>query len=325
MSRRLKLAIPWILSLAFVGYLFATVDFEQVGDAIARARILELVLIIVGMAVVVFVADSATLLLLFRRLTAPVRYREVLAIKGVSYFFNAINYSAGSGGIALFLKKKTGVPFLEALSTLLWLNFIDILVLVVMLAFGMLLGSDLLPEEHARTLPWVLLGVTGVAAGSLVYWNLGFDFFVLGRVRSWRIFDAFRRATAGDYGVMMASRLAFIFLYVVLAWATLPTFDITVGFGPLLIYVPVLTFVQIVPASISGLGAIQEVMIAFYGAYTAATVDDPRAQVFAYTLVIGPFTTLVRIGIGYLFVANIARDFVPKAGEIAAARAEEQE
>ena len=324
MGRRLKLAIPWILSLSFVGYLLATVDLAQVRDAFLKADIGRLLPLIVGFTVLVFLADAGTLTLLFRRFLAPVRYGEVLAVKGASYFLNALNYNLAAGGMALFLKKKKGTSFLEGLSTLLWLNFVDILVLVVMLSVGMVFAIDLLPQAHQGVLPWLLGGFSAIAVGVFVYWNLGFDFLVMGRFRSWRIFTAFRNPGAKDYLVMLLARGAFISLYVLLTWLALPCFDIEIVLASLLIYVPLLTFVQIVPASISGFGAIQEVMILLYSPYVLASVTDPSAQVFAFSLVIGPFAVLLRVLIGYFFVKNVASDFVSNTAELEAARSEEE-
>ena len=55
----------------------------------------------------------------------------------------------------------------------------------------------------------------------------------------------------------------------------------------LLVYMPLGTFVQIVPASVSGLGAVQVVMIALYAPHVAsevaATLPDKEAQVLAFT------------------------------------------
>ena len=182
MHRRLKLAIPWILSAAVVAYVVLTVDLDQVRTSMAEAEMGRFLAIIAGFTVVVFLADSGTLLVLFRRFLGPMRLGEVLAVKGVSYFFNALNYSAGSASMALFLKKKRDLSFLESLSTLVWLNFVDVLVLVLMLGAGFALHADLLPDAQRDLLPWLLLGVSGVAIGALCYWQLGWDFLILGRL-----------------------------------------------------------------------------------------------------------------------------------------------
>ena len=318
LSQRVKAAIPWVLSLAIVGYVLLSLDLEQLQSDIMMADMGRLVGIVATFTLIVFVVDTATLAVLFRRLITPVSYKEVLAVKGVSYFFNAINYSAGSGAIALFLKKKRGVPFLQGVSALLWLNFVDVLVLLAMLAVGVGLSGELLPSEQRESLPYVMAIGMAIAAGALIYWQAGFDFFFLGRLRNWRIFQAFREARWSDYGQLMLYRGLFIGLYVLMNWLTLPCFDLHISFVALLVYTPLLTFIQIVPLSVSGLGAIQVAMAILYGHYLGGG-PDIEARVYAFSFVIGPLTALIRIVLGYFFMTNVARDFIPEAKDIAAA------
>ena len=316
MSQRVKAAIPWALSLAIVGYVLLSLDLEQLQSDIMMADMGRLVGIVASFTFIVFLVDTGTLAVLFRRLIAPVSYKEVLAVKGVSYFFNAINYSAGSGAIALFLKKKRGVPFLQGVSALLWLNFVDVLVLLAMLAVGVGLSGDLLPLEQREGLPYVMAIGLAIAAGALVYWQFGFDFFVLGRLRDWRIFQTFREARWSDYGQLMLLRGLFIGLYVLMNWLTLPCFDLHISFVALLVYTPLLTFIQIVPLSVSGLGAIQVAMAILYGHYLGGG-SEIEARIYAFSFVIGPLTALLRIAIGYIFMTNVARDFIPRPEELA--------
>jgi hypothetical protein len=330
-KRRIKLLIPWILSLAIVAYVLLGVDLEELKKHIVQADIGSFLGWLAAFIVVVFFADSGTLTILFRRLLAPVTYKETSAIKGVSYFLNALNYSAGSGSMALFLKKKKETSFLEGLSALMWLNFVDIMVLLVMLSLGWLaqvsgFSPNLLPEEHSRILPWLLLGVAGVVVGALIYWRAGFDFFILGKLRKWRVFAAFSRAEWSDYLALFQARFAFILLYVAMAYVTLPCFGVQIDFLALLIYIPLLTFVQIVPASVAGLGALQVVMVEVYGHYAhnmaGVPVLEAEAKVLAYSFFIGPVAVIFRLFIGYFYMNNVTRDFVPTAAEIREASAE---
>ena len=337
----IKRALPWLLSLVIVGYLFWSVDMVAVVSAVQGADLQALFWIMVLSAPVILVADAATLWLLFARLVARIPYREVLAIKGVSYFFNAITYSAGTGGIAYLVHRRLNTEdrvapdakpisgFLHALSVLLWLNFIDLIALVLLIGAGLLLASDHVPVELASRLPYVLVGFAFIAVGALVYWRQGVDFLVLGRLRTWRIFRAFADATMADYGLMVASRVGFVGVYIVLTWLLLPTFQIEVPFLLLLVYMPIGTFVQIIPASVSGLGAVQVVMIALYAPHVAQGIPDGEAQVLAFTTFLGPATTFVRLLLGYVFLKTVMTrvmgDVSLDAASIAAARQAEDE
>ena len=322
MPRRLKLALPWLFTLGILAYLFGTVDLEKVGDALEGADIGTLMAILSLTTVLVFLVDAATLTLLVKRLVTPIRFGEIAAIKGTSYFLNALNYSMASGAVALFLKKKRGVPFLKGVSSLLWLNLVDVMALLVLMSFGLLFAGTMLPEGIANKLPLIIAVGWSVVVGALIYWHLKVDFFVLGRLRTWRIFEVFARANPADYGVLVVSRLAFVMLYVLMNWLALPTFGIHIDLGTILIYTPILTFVQIVPASISGLGAIQVVMVALYSQHIDTSPEHAAAMVIAFSTVVGPTISVLRLVIGYAFLSNVARDFVPRQDEIAKAQAE---
>lgn len=329
MSRTLKRLLPWILSLAIVGYLFWTVDREAFVDALREADMLAALGWIGLFTVGVFFLDTFTLRLLLVRLVTPMGYREVLAVKGVSYFLNAITYTAGAGGIAYFVHRKKKVPLLRALSSLVWLNFVDVMALLILLTGGLLFARDRLPDPAlTQQISWVVgVGVV-VALGALVYWRFGVDFLLLAPFRSWRIFQCFRDATWADYGVLIAARTGFIAMYIVMAWVLLPTFHIQVDAGGLVVYVPLLTFVQTIPASVSGLGAVQGVMQVVYGPYVDTSVItsaglplDPDAAVLAFSTVVGPVTALMRIGMGYFFMNDVTRDLM---GEMNQALTEEE-
>lgn len=318
-----KRTLPWLLSLAIVGYLFWSVDREAFADAMLASDIGTMLSLIAIFSVIVFLADSASLWLLFKRLLTDLPFKDVMAVKGVSYFLNAITYTAAAGGIAYFVHNKRDVTFTHSLSALVWVNFVDIIALVIMLSLGTVFGSHLLPPEVASKLPALCGFFWLIIVGALIYWHLGFDWFVLGRLRSWRIWQCFAEAKGADYVVMIAARMGFLCIYILLGYLLPPTFDIQLGWMELLVYMPLITFVQIVPASISGLGAIQGVIVLLYVPHVAAHIVDPTAQVLAFSTVIGPATTLSRLFIGYAFMSNVARDLVPSEAELEAARQED--
>ncbi|MGM0576665.1 MAG: lysylphosphatidylglycerol synthase domain-containing protein [Myxococcota bacterium] len=324
MSPKVKRALPWIFSVVIVGWLYASIDLAEFAEAFRAAKWVELSVWLVVFAIVTFIADSGTLWLLFRRLLQPMAMSDVLAVKGVSYFLNAINYGAASGGIAYFVHKKEQTPFLTTLSTLLWLAFVDVTALLLLMTAGAWLGGDLLPPDIADKLPTVLIVGWAIVVGALSYWHLGVDWLILGHFRDWRLFHAFREARAADYLAMLLARTGFTTIYVLMHFAMLPTFDIHVDLMSLLVYVPILTFVQVLPASISGLGAVQWAMKQLYAPYVAGGAEA-AATVVAISTIVGPATTVLRLGIGYAFMTKVARDLVATEEAIAAARAAEEE
>jgi len=323
---RTKALLPWILSLGIVAFLFLTTDLEAVGRALGSADWVRLIGFMALVTLISFVADSATLVPLFRRFVAPIGFREIVSIKGVSYFLNALNYSLAAGGMAWLVHKRRGVAFMRALSSLIWFFFVDIIALGVMLTLGWVFGRHLMASgldlaDFTTRVPIVIAVVAAIVVGSLVYWNLRVDFVFFGFFRQWSIFQCFQEARAADYVRMVSLRAAFILVYVLMHFLLLPSFGVHIPFETLLMYSPLITFVQVIPATVSGLGAAQGVMVALFASHVPPGHGDPRAVIVAYSTVIGPLMMLMRLVIGYCFVATIARDVLPTAEVIESARA----
>lgn len=319
----LKRWLPWVLSLAIVAFLLLTTDLAAVGDALATADWGALVALMTLVTAVGFLVDAGTIAALMRRFVTPLRYGEVIAIRGVSYFLNVLNYSLAAGGMAWIVSKKKGVPFMRAFAALMWLFFVDVIALGLLLTVGWLVGRDAL-GPFVDSVPIVVAVVWAVVLGSLVYWNGGFDFFLFGFMRRWSIFDTFREARLVDYAAMVALRIVLVAVYVLTHWLLLPTFDVAIPLVELLMYTPLITFVQVIPATVSGLGAAQGVMVALFAPYVVHATD-PGAVIVAYSTVIGPLATLIRLVIGYAFMATLAREVVPSEADVEAARAEAEQ
>lgn len=321
MRARTKALLPWILSLGIVAFLFFTTDIEAVGRALESADWTRLIAFMALVTLISFVADSATLVPLFHRFVAPIGFREIVSIKGVSYFLNALNYSLAAGGMAWLVHKRRGVPFMRALSSLIWFFFVDIIALGLMLTLGWVFGRHLMSgADFIDRVPIVIAVVASVVVGALVYWNLRFDFFFFGFFRKWSIFQCFQEARGADYIRMVAFRATFVLVYVLMHFLLLPSFGVHIPFETLLMYSPLITFVQVIPATVSGLGAAQGVMVALFASHVPPGHGDARAVIVAYSTVIGPLMMLMRLVIGYCFVATIARDVLPTADIIEAER-----
>ncbi len=313
MSPRLKTALPWILASAIVALLVATTDLGAVTSALARA---DWVHLLVGMAVITVLAwlgDALTLLPVVRRRVGPATLAETLRVKAVSYFLNVVNYSLAAAGMAWFISRRHRVPYSRALSAMLWTFFLDIVALTALLTAGWLLLPALpaAASPLADRLPWVVTAAWTVTLGSLMYWSAGVNFLFFGFLRRWPVFEAFAAATARDLLALVPARAAFIGVYIAMHALLLPAFGVNIPATALLAYAPILAFVQVIPATISGLGAVQPVMVLLFAPHVPAEAGDPQAVIVAYSTVIGPLMAALRLLIAWPFVRGVTRDLVP--------------
>jgi hypothetical protein len=233
------------------------------------------------------------------------KFREMLFFKGVSYVLNVVNYNVAAVGIAFYFKNEKGVPFLNALGSMLWLNFIDIVALTTLMLGGVAFSGVVLEPGMQDILTWMAVGIFAVLVGSCIYWNAGFDYFILGRFREWAIFSAFKKATLMDYATFIPLRVAFVCTYVVSQWAVMADFGLDASFQELILYVPVLTFVGTIPlTTVAGLGTVQVLMREFFIGFA-----DSTAQIDAYSTTTILAFVFCRIAIGLFYFGRVSHDF----------------
>ena len=295
--------LPWVFTFGLVYYLFTLHSPAEAWEALKEVNLAVLLPFWAFAVFVVFLADTYCLTQLFSRLHQKVSFQGLLPVKGASYLLNIINYNAAQGGIALFVSRKTEAPFLQVVSSMLFLIVIDMVVLMIYMGLGLAFLSSW--SESPYQLP--VMGIAGAIAvgyiGTLIYWNGGFNFLILGRLRSWAIFHAFRQGSLKDHGILVSMRFAFMSLYFVTQYVSLSFFDIHIPLLELCMYNAVLTIVGTLPISVPGLGATQIVMIALYAPYAS------EAQVLAYSTAIAFVFILVRMAVGYRYVGQVTRDW----------------
>lgn len=298
----LKQILVWLVALGLLAYLALTTDLAEVADTIAGVRFELLLPVVIVGNLVVFVWDTRCLVTLFSRLNQPVAFRDMLPVKGASYFLNIVNYNAAAAAMALFLRKKARIPFLEGASSMLLLNVVDVLALNILISAGLLMTPEAVGEAMRHSLLLVNLAVYAILGGSFLYWNAGFDFLVLGRLRGWAIFTAFGRARMRDWGVLLAMRLALVLIYTVLNYVMLHLFGVPVPFSVMLLYNPVLTFIGTIPVTVSGIGTTQVAMRELYGSF--ATV--PRVDAFSTSAIF--LYQITRLIIASAYVGRVRRE-----------------
>ena len=315
MGALLKRVLPWVGSVGLVAYLVATTDLGAVWQAVRTVPLVPLVAAAVVGVVATWLWDVLCLTLLLRRFNAPVGYGELLPLKGASYFLNILNYNAAAGGMALYLRRVRGVPFLEGASSFLFLNGADAAVLAILVVVGLLGAGDAVGAD-ARTGLWTTAGVLLAGlVGTWIYWNARFDFFVLGRLRSWRIFHAFRRARLADYGWLTGLRLVFVLLDILLMWVFLRLFGVAIPLPAMLALHPIVILLWTLPVSIAGLGTVQVAMRLLYAPFADPGIVDPVPVIDACSTTMIFTTVLARVLIGYASLRRVSHEWAAAGAE----------
>jgi hypothetical protein len=280
---RLRLLVLWGATIALVAYLATTTDLETFGRTLLSVSpflILGLTLVEVLCA---WLYDSLTLTILLRRFHAPVRYGEVVAIKGASLLLNVVNYNAGVLAIAYFLRDRRRVPFLETLGSMLLLNGVDLFVMALSMGLGWIVVGDALdPVLLPLVATIVPLMVGGFLANGL-FWKVEPRLRLLHGLTRRSLFASLRRATFADYVVLSALRLGLVVIYWTYQYIILQVFGIDVPVSSLLVIYPMMVFVGTLPISVSGFGSSQLAARFFFAAFVLAGASHAEAVVDACT------------------------------------------
>jgi uncharacterized membrane protein YbhN (UPF0104 family) len=313
---RSKRFLPWLGTAVLLSYLGFTTDIDTVRNSLAEVNIWAVLAVALVATVTTFVTDAWTVSRAFSRFVCPVTYREALPIKATSYFLNILNYNVALVGMAFYLQRSRQAPFWRSLGSLFFLNLVDILGLCVLLAVGLLatMGTDTL-DGPTQALAWVMAaGGFGGFSLAVAVIKLNVRIPVISRILKLELLAPLADLDALTVVRFLGMRIALLLQYVASQYLLLQLFGIDVPVLRLLVYNSLLTFVQIVPISVSGLGTVQVVMRHFYAPYVLSATSKAAAVVDACSTT-GIFGFIIfRILVAYLFLGELSRQIIRGAG-----------
>ncbi|MEQ8953666.1 MAG: hypothetical protein RL120_05985 [Gammaproteobacteria bacterium] len=87
----------------------------------------------------------------------PIRYRDIMPIRGSAYIISIFNEQIGKGAMAFYLFKRDRVPGWEVGSVMLFIMFCEIFYLLIWASIGYLFGGSGLPEVFGL-IPYIAAG-----------------------------------------------------------------------------------------------------------------------------------------------------------------------
>jgi hypothetical protein len=297
---RTRFRIAAIVITAAMCFLIARrVPFDRFLSALRDADYAMFLALMVPNAIFYFCWDTLVLKTALRWFHADVPYRELLPARAASYVMGFFNPNAGRGTLAAYLWRRLNVPFLELGGTVIFLVL----------------------TEYTQLVLWAMLGIFGfrseittsllpVAAGVAGFWIL---FFAYARLhitparalrwlfapRDWQLFRTFRRATAARYAKIVVLRAPMFVVALVAHYYGAHAFGISIPFGQLLTFLPVIFMVAALPITVAHLGTTQAAWIFFFGEYATA----PRLLAFSLVAHLTFSLTRALLGLMWLPVA----------------------
>lgn len=322
-----KRLLPWFGTAALLVYLGFTTDVDTLLNSLAEVSIPGVLIVALVGTLVTFLTDTWCVSLTFTKFVCPVRWREAAPIKATSYFLNILNYNVALVGMAFYLQQSRRASFWRALGGLLFLNLVDIVALGVLLALGLLVnwGDDGL-NSSTRYIAWTLVAGGGLGYTVLIVscrFKVKIPF--VSRLLRMELLAPLADVDALTTVKFVGLRAFFLLQYLAAQYAFLLLFGVDVPLLKMLVYMPLLTFVQIIPVSISGLGTTQIVMRHFYSPYVTVDTAHPGGVIdaFSTTAIFG--FILFRVLVAYLFLGEFGRDVIEKVRGISPTKEESEE
>lgn len=298
--------VPWAIALACFGYLYFKVQGVANAEELSVVRYLartfrgvdwnRWILLMVPYSACFFLIDSLVAWRVINWFNAPVRYRDILPVRGSSYILSIVNEQVGKGAMALYLNRRYGVPGWEVGSSMLFIMFCEFYYLLSWALLGWLLERD--------SLPAVFDAVPVIAVIAYCFFPLFLAFFhgrfgFGGELRSRPIFKAFREGRARQYATIIVMRSPAIMIAVVVYTYAIRLFGLEgVTFAQMLGVLPVIFFGAATP------GPMRIVAISLW----VMLFPDHAGQMTAFGFVQHNFFIFFNAAIGLLFLRRANRE-----------------
>ncbi|HKZ52876.1 MAG TPA: lysylphosphatidylglycerol synthase transmembrane domain-containing protein [Candidatus Acidoferrales bacterium] len=310
-----KRILPAIITVVIFYFIFQRIPFDRFLAALAGADYPRFFLLMIPNSVFYFCWDTLVLAFLMRWFHGPMRYRDLLPVRAVTYVVSLMNTHLARGAMAFYLTRQLRAPFFELASTVMFLWLVELTHLGLWATAGMVSFPWLMPEGVF----WVPVGFVIFWVAFLSYVRLGFapwrpllaPFGRLfprwrgrGQVREWAILRTFREAATKRYVQFILLRAPMFAVALVLHYFAVRTFGMEIPLGRLVAFLPIIFMLASLPITVAHLGTTQAAWIFFFNDYAA------ESQLLAYSLASHLAYMLGRALLGLVFLPRAYEDLV---------------
>ncbi|MBM3222483.1 MAG: hypothetical protein FJZ47_01575 [Candidatus Tectomicrobia bacterium] len=290
-------ALPVVLTVVIFGLIFWRIPFGAFWQALDKAQWLPFLALMGTFSLCFFALDTFVLSRVIRWFHGPLRYRELLPVRAVTYLVSIINTQLAQGALALYMYRRFHTPLAQISSTVALMILLETTNLIMFATAGCLA----FPGEAPRVLLAFPL-VLGLLWGLVLLLARGKLGRLGQRVSASALLSTFRRVRLSQ-GVIVLGLKGSIFLLALLVHSqALSLFGIAIPLSRLVAFLPVVFLVGALPITVAHLGTSQAAWIFFFSAYA------PAADLLAYSLVSHLTFMLANGMFGVIFLPRAYRD-----------------
>lgn len=291
-----KRVLPWLVTAVIFALIFRRVPVAKVVEALKGVHLLPYLAIMLPYSLVYLLIDTFCLTRVINWFNTPIAYRDVLPIRATTYLLTLLNSPLGQGGVALYLNRREGIPFLEVASSVLFMMFVELYQLV----FYSSLGALLAPARIESSLGWVYLALYAYFAVHVVVFRFGGDW--LAKHKAAGMLRSFRMAHLGHYLLLILFKSPNFLMATVVYYFALQCFDLHLPYLQLLMFLPIIFLSAALPIGVAHLGAPQYFWLHFFGD------QAPEASLLAFSLTAHVTFMLMNAALGLPFLPRATRE-----------------
>lgn len=298
-------ALPWMIALVCFGYLYTRLSgaaareglglLEYLGGIFGRVSWTSWLALMVPYSAFFFLVDSLIVWRVISWFNTPIKYTNILPIRGSSYILSILNEQVGKGAMGLYLNRRYGVPGWEVGSSMIFIMFCEFFYLLSWATIGYLMLGDELPEVFGL--------IPMIAIGAAIFFALWIAFFrgPLGAntaLRERPLFKSFRESGPHRYLTIILLRSPALLAAVVVYTRALGLFGVETSFGQMLGYLPIIFFGAATP------GPMRSVAITLW----VVLFPGNEGEMAAFGFVQHNFFIFFNAAIGLLFLRTANRE-----------------
>jgi hypothetical protein len=291
-----KRVVPWIVTAVIFAVIFRRVPVAKVLEALRGVHVATYLAIMAPYSVVYLLVDTFCLTRVINWFNTRIAYRDVLPIRATTYLLTLINSPLGQGGVALYVNRRYGIPFLEVASSVLFMMFVELYQLV----FFSSVGAALAPHRIEPSLFWVYGGLYAYFVVHLAIFRNGVP--VIRKPKAAAMLRSFGMAKPSHYFLLLLYKAPNFVMATIVYYFALQAFGIHLPYQQLVMFLPVIFLSAALPIGVAHLGAPQYFWLHFFGD------QAPEASLLAFSLAAHVTFMVMNAALGVPFLPRATRD-----------------
>ncbi len=283
--------LPWLITAGIFAIIFTRIPISGVIEALSKVRFAPYLALMLPYSLFYCCVDTFVLTRVVHWFHQPVPYRRLLPIRASSYILSLLVAGLGQGGLAFYVHRREGIPFLAAAGTMMFLGVMEFIQLALYAAIGILAFYPHLVPAFAP-LYVILIAVIGLGlvlirrgAGPLQKFFLWLPDAIKTRLHAWfqqrdtGLFNTFRQVRVRHAALTLLYKAPNFLMAIMVQQAALQLFDVEVPLARLFTMLPIVFLAASVPGTVAHLGTSQAAWLYVFADY------GTEAQILAYSLV----------------------------------------